>query len=64
MELKKGIFYGVGVGPGDPELLTVKALRVLGSCPVLACPQTKGEEMLALDIVRQAMDVSGKTIFK
>lgn len=62
MELKKGIFYGVGVGPGDPELLTVKALRVLGSCPVLACPQTKGEEMLALDIVRQAMDVSGKTI--
>ena len=62
MELKKGVFYGVGVGPGDPELLTVKALRILGSWPVLACPQTKGEEMLALDIVRQATDVSGKTI--
>ena len=62
MEMKRGIFYGVGVGPGDPELLTVKALRVMGECPVLACPQTKSGEMLALDIVRQAMDVSGKTI--
>lgn len=62
MEIKKGIFYGVGVGPGDPELLTVKALRVMGECPVLACPQTKSGEMLALDIVRQAMEVSGKTI--
>ena len=62
MELKKGIFYGVGVGPGDPELLTVKALRIMGECPVLACPQTKSGEMLALDIVRQAMDVSEKII--
>lgn len=62
MELKKGVFYGVGVGPGDPELLTVKALRILGVCPVLACPQTKSGEMLALEIIRAAMDVSDKTI--
>ncbi|MCI8292108.1 MAG: precorrin-2 C(20)-methyltransferase [Hespellia sp.] len=33
-----GIFYGVGVGPGDPELLTVKAVRVIESCGVLAVP--------------------------
>ena len=46
MEMKQGIFYGVGVGPGDPELLTVKALRIMGECPVLACPQTKSGEML------------------
>lgn len=31
-----GIFYGAGVGPGDPELLTVKALRVMKQCPVIA----------------------------
>ena len=29
-----GILYGVGVGPGDPELLTVKALRVIRECDV------------------------------
>jgi len=62
MEEKKGVFYGVSVGPGDPELLTVKALRVLERCQVIAAPQTKSGEMLALDIVRQAMPLDGKTI--
>lgn len=62
MEIKRGVFYGVGVGPGEPELMTLKALRVMEQCPVLACPQTKSGEMLALDIVRQVMDISGKII--
>jgi precorrin-2/cobalt-factor-2 C20-methyltransferase len=31
-----GRCYGVGVGPGDPDLLTVKAVRVLDQCPVIA----------------------------
>lgn len=62
MEQKVGIFYGVGVGPGDPELLTLKALRVLEQCPVIAAPQTKSGEMLALDIVRGAVPLEGKTI--
>ena len=31
-----GIFYGVGVGPGDPELLTIKAIRIMKECEMLA----------------------------
>lgn len=62
MEVKKGVLYGVGTGPGDPELLTIKAVRVLQSCPVIAAPQTKSGETLALDIVRQALPLDGKTI--
>lgn len=31
-----GIFYGVGVGPGDPELLTIKAIRIMKECGTLA----------------------------
>lgn len=32
----QGIFYGIGVGPGDPELLTVKAMKRIQECEVLA----------------------------
>ncbi len=31
-----GHLYGVGIGPGDPELMTIKARRILESCPVVA----------------------------
>ena len=60
--MKKGVCYGVGVGPGDPELITLKAVHILERCPVVAAPQTKSGEMLALDIVRQAAPLEGKTI--
>lgn len=33
-----GRLYGVGVGPGDPELLTLKAVRLISECPVIAYP--------------------------
>jgi precorrin-2/cobalt-factor-2 C20-methyltransferase len=33
-----GTLYGLGVGPGDPELLTLKAVRILGLVPVIAYP--------------------------
>lgn len=60
--MKQGVFYGVSVGPGDPELLTLKAVRVLEACPVIAAPQTGDGETLALDIVRQAVSLEGKTL--
>lgn len=62
MEVKRGVCYGVGVGPGDPELITLKAVRLLEGCPVIAAPQTKSGETLALDIVRRAVSLEGKTI--
>jgi precorrin-2/cobalt-factor-2 C20-methyltransferase len=42
-----GTLYGVGVGPGDPELITLKALRVLERVPVIAYPATQTGESLA-----------------
>lgn len=57
-----GTFYSVGVGPGDPELLTRKAERILRECPVIAAPQTRDGRMLALEIAQQAVDLSGKTV--
>ena len=47
-----GTLYGIGVGPGDPELLTLKAARILGETPVIAVPVTQpGGDSYALDIV-------------
>ena len=60
--MAKGKLYGVGVGPGDPELLTLKAIKALQACPVVACPVTGSGQMLALDVARAAVDLSDKTI--
>ena len=62
MNVQKGTFYAVGVGPGDPELLTLQAVRLLNACPVIAAPQTKSGQMLALDIARGAVQLGGKEI--
>lgn len=48
-----GTLYGVGVGPGDPELLTLKAVRVLQSVPVVAYPATPQGSAQARDIAAQ-----------
>lgn len=36
--MEKGKLYGIGVGPGDPELLTLKAVRLLRECDAVAAP--------------------------
>ena len=47
-----GVLHLVGTGPGDPELLTLKAVRVLRETPVVAYPSTGDESAMALDIAR------------
>lgn len=51
-----GTLYGLGVGPGDPELITLKALRILQSAPVLAYPAPEVGESLARQIVSSHLD--------
>jgi precorrin-2/cobalt-factor-2 C20-methyltransferase len=62
MDGHSGILYGVGIGPGDPELVTVKAKSILERCPVLAVPVTHKRNTLALEIVRGVTDISGKKL--
>ena len=54
-----GQLYGIGVGPGDPELLTLKALRLLRAVPVIAYPAPETGASFARGIVAQWLD-SGK----
>ena len=39
-----GALYGVGLGPGDPELVTLKAVRLIGASPVVAYFAKHGRE--------------------
>ncbi len=46
-------FYGIGVGPGDPELLTIKAVKILEKIDVIVAPETKsGKGSIALNIAK------------
>ncbi len=50
--MTRGKLYGVGVGPGDPELLTLKAVRILKEADVIAVPDKGSGERTALGIVQ------------
>ena len=48
-----GKLYGIGVGPGDSELLTLKGKRILDNAQIIAYPvKEKGEESTALNIIK------------
>jgi len=49
--MSKGTLWGLGVGPGDPELITLKALRLLRAAPVIAYPAPEEGPSLARAIV-------------
>ena len=58
--MTRGTLYGLGVGPGDPELLTLKAVRILREADVIAVPDKGSGEKTAFRIVQEY--VADKTI--
>jgi precorrin-2/cobalt-factor-2 C20-methyltransferase len=50
--VKIGTLYGVGVGPGDPELMTVKAWRLISTADVIAYLCANGKDSTARDIAK------------
>lgn len=50
-----GILYGIGVGPGDPELMTLKAVRLIEECDVVALPKSGDGEIVAKQIAEGAV---------
>ena len=51
-----GRFYGLGLGPGDPELVTLKALRLLRAVPVVAYPAPQEGDSFARRIAAEWLD--------
>ncbi|AGI48179.1 precorrin-2 C20-methyltransferase [Thermoplasmatales archaeon BRNA1] len=59
----KGKLYGIGVGPGNPDLMTIRAKELLEDSQVIAYPVRKlGEDGTALEIIKKKVDVSGKEV--
>ena len=58
-----GKLYGIGVGPGDPGLLTLKAASIIKEVPVIIAPRAGEEsESLALSVVREHIDFSRQKV--
>jgi precorrin-2/cobalt-factor-2 C20-methyltransferase len=58
----RGKLYGIGTGPGDPELLTIKAIKAIQGASVIAVPDHSRGEQVALAIVQQY--IAGKEILE
>ncbi len=52
----KGKLYGVGIGPGDPDLLTLKAVKAIGKADIICVPKSKEQASTALAIVNAFVD--------
>lgn len=51
-----GKLYGLGIGPGDPELITKKALRIIEESDIILVPGTKKEDSVAYRIAKKAYE--------
>jgi precorrin-2/cobalt-factor-2 C20-methyltransferase len=59
--MKKGTFYGIGIGPGDPDLITAKGVGILGVCPHVFVPKASDKaESLALAVARKHIGPAAK----
>ena len=59
----KGRLYGVSVGPGQSDLMTLRSKSILESCDVIGYPVKKtGEGSVALSIIEPIIDLSGKEV--
>ena len=60
-----GKVYGIGVGPGDPGLLTVRAVEVIRSAPVICAPRAADDsESFALSIVKEHVDPARQKVIQ
>lgn len=59
----KSIFYGVGVGPGDPDLLTLKAYKILNNTDIIFAPKAKSkDDSLARNIIEKTLNTKKEFI--
>ena len=59
----QGKLYGIGVGPGDPELITLKAMRLMRESPVIGIPGKNPSESVAFKIAKGAYpEISDKKL--
>ena len=63
MKMEKGVAYGIGVGPGDPELMTLKAVRLIRENEIIAVPGKEPKETVAYKIAAGAVpEIAEKTL--
>ena len=61
----KGTFYGIGVGPGDPELLTMKAVKAIQKVDIIIAPKTeKKDGSVALNIARPYLKEDVRIVYQ
>ena len=57
--------YGVGVGPGDKELLTIKAIKTIGKCDVIVVPSAmSGGKSIAHEVAEEYINKDSEVLVK